>query len=72
MEEVLVNEVWSGPPPKAVDIEMDSKKVDEVKQAMTNITLPPSSIPEWAANVPEEEWKNQLLKRLQNMHEEGN
>uniref|UniRef100_V5I947 Male-enhanced antigen 1 n=1 Tax=Anoplophora glabripennis TaxID=217634 RepID=V5I947_ANOGL len=71
MEEVIVKEVWSGPPPKSVDIEMDSKRVDEVKQVMMNVTLPQSSIPEWAANIPEEEWKNQLMKRLQNMKDEG-
>nr|CAI5837053.1 unnamed protein product [Callosobruchus analis] len=64
IEETLVKEVWSAPPPK--DIEMDSKKVDEVKKAMANITLPPGGIPEWAESIPEEEWKQYLLKRLQN------
>ncbi|KAJ8913490.1 hypothetical protein NQ315_013870 [Exocentrus adspersus] len=69
VEEELVKEVWSAPLPKTVDIEMDSRKVDEVKQVMMNITLPSSSIPDWATNIPEEEWKNQLLKRLQNIQE---
>ncbi|XP_044258631.1 uncharacterized protein LOC123007410 [Tribolium madens] len=67
MEETLVKEVWTGPAPKAVDIEMDSNKVNEVKQAMINFALPPSSIPEWANNIPEEQWKQQLINRLQSL-----
>lgn len=63
-EETLVKEVWSGTPPK--DIEMDSAKVDEVKQAMVNFSLPDSAIPEWASKVPEEAWKATLLSRIQN------
>lgn len=69
MEQILVKEVWSVPTP--TDIEMDSKKVDEVKQVMSTITLPPSSIPDWASNISEEEWKQQLTKRLQAMKGEG-
>ncbi|KAJ8984367.1 hypothetical protein NQ317_003515 [Molorchus minor] len=67
MEDALFKAVWYDSPTKPVDIEMDSKKVDEVKQVMATITLPPSSIPEWAANIPEEEWKGQLMKRLENL-----
>lgn len=63
MEESLLKEVWESSPSK--DIEMDSTKVDAVKMAMVNFTLPPSSIPEWAHNVPEEEWKSTLMKRIQ-------
>ncbi|KAJ3665440.1 hypothetical protein Zmor_000936 [Zophobas morio] len=67
MEETLVKEVWTAPYPKAVDIVMDSSKVDEVKQAMVNFTLPPSAIPEWANTIPEEQWKQQLISKLQNL-----
>jgi hypothetical protein len=67
MEDSLVKEVWTEPAPKAVDIVMDNNKVDEVKQAMLNFTLPPSSIPEWANAIPEEQWKQQLISRLQHM-----
>lgn len=66
MEDTLVREVWSGAPPQ--DIAMDSSKVDEVKQMMANVTLPPSSIPEWARNIPEEAWKETLLNRIQNIN----
>lgn len=33
---------------------------------MTNISLPSSSIPEWARVVPEDRWKNSLLTSLEN------
>lgn len=65
IEATLVTEVWSAPLPRAVDIEMDSTRVDEVKKAMNNFTLPPSAIPEWANTIPEEQWKQQLINRLQ-------
>ncbi|GJQ87615.1 hypothetical protein Trydic_g17443 [Trypoxylus dichotomus] len=65
MEDTLVQEVWSGTPASVVDITMDKEKEEEVKQAMLNITLPPSSIPAWANMVPEEEWKDHLMQILQ-------
>ncbi|KAJ8926414.1 hypothetical protein NQ314_021202, partial [Rhamnusium bicolor] len=73
MEEVVVatfKQVWNECHPSEGDIEMDSKKIDEVKEAMSKITLPPSSIPEWANSVPEDEWKKHLLNRLQTNQEE--
>lgn len=65
MEDTLVQEVWSSNAPNIVDIRMDKEKEEEVKQAMLNVTLPASSIPEWANSVPEEEWKNHLMQILQ-------
>lgn len=70
-EEIILKEVWSGPPPKTSDIEMDSEKVDEVKQAMANITLPSTAIPEWAMNIPEEDWKQELLERIEKLKRVG-
>ncbi|KAB0794944.1 hypothetical protein PPYR_11783 [Photinus pyralis] len=63
----LVREVWATPSPSTVDIKMDSEKVDEVKQVMANVLLPSSSIPEWANNIPEDQWKEHLYKRLQGL-----
>jgi len=67
IEGTLVREVWASPRPFVVDIAMDSEKVDEVKQAMAGITLPASAIPEWASSIPEEQWKQHLINRLQNL-----
>lgn len=63
IERTLLKEVWESGLSK--DIEMDSSKVDAVKRAMVNITLPASAFPDWANNVPEEEWKATLLNRIQ-------
>ena len=39
--------------------------VEEIKQAMSGFSLPSSSIPQWAKQVPEDVWKNELIKGLQ-------
>jgi len=39
--------------------------VEEIKQAMSGFSLPTSSIPAWAKQVPEDVWKNELIKGLQ-------
>ncbi|XP_066140968.1 male-enhanced antigen 1 isoform X2 [Euwallacea fornicatus] len=68
----LVDEVWSKPGPKEVDIEMGDKKVDLVKQVMSTIQLPSDTFPDWARNIPEEEWKNYLLQKLLNVKHASN
>lgn len=50
---------------------MDNKKVDEVKQAMASITLPSTAIPEWAVNIKEEDWKQELLERIERLKRAG-
>lgn len=60
----LVEEVWSQPAPKEVDIEMSDKKIDLVKQMMQNIKLPEEAIPAWARDIPEAQWKDHLLQKL--------
>ncbi|KAF5299621.1 hypothetical protein FQA39_LY11536 [Lamprigera yunnana] len=67
IECVLAQEVWSAPLQSVVDIKMDSVKVNEVKEAMANVTLPLSAIPDWATNIPDDEWKQHLYKRLQGL-----
>lgn len=62
-ENALLKEVWEETQSK--DIEMDSDKVRAVKDAMLNFTLPASSIPEWASNIPEQEWKDHMLEKIQ-------
>lgn len=63
IEKVLVTDVWNAPAPH--DIEMDVEKANEVRQAMANFTLPSTSIPDWAASIPEDQWKEQLINRIQ-------
>lgn len=41
-------------------------QVKLIQQVMSNISLPTSSIPEWARVVPEDRWKNTLLSTLEN------
>lgn len=69
MDQSLVQEVWGQRAESvSVDIEMDIEKVNEVKQAMSNFTLPSTSIPPWANSVPEEMWKENLMDRLRNLN----
>lgn len=37
---------------------------DQIRLAMKGITLPPSSIPSWAATLDEDEWKRMLQRRV--------
>ena len=67
-EDGLEQEVWSKSSVSQADIQMDGDKVNEVKQAMANFTLPATSFPDWAKNVPEEQWKNHLMERLERMN----
>lgn len=40
---------------------------DEVRAAMSGFTLPPSSIPPWAENIPEAQWAATLMDQLQRL-----
>ncbi|XP_023237325.1 male-enhanced antigen 1-like [Centruroides sculpturatus] len=44
---------------------MNQERVDKIKQAMAGFTLPCSSVPNWAFNIPEDEWKERLVTILQ-------
>lgn len=44
-----------------------SVNCDEVRAAMSGFTLPPSSIPPWAENIPEAQWATALLQQLQKL-----
>lgn len=45
-------------------IAMDDERSDQIKAAMAGFSLPPSAVPAWASNIPEELWKERLLGRL--------
>lgn len=44
---------------------MDEEHIETIKSVMKGITLPSSSLPQWATLVPEEEWKAALLSEMQ-------
>ncbi|XP_014244633.1 uncharacterized protein LOC106663910 [Cimex lectularius] len=50
------------------DIEINP---EEVRSIMSNITLPPSSFPTWACNIPESQWTSYLVSRITNMQNEN-
>ncbi|XP_071645290.1 male-enhanced antigen 1 [Temnothorax longispinosus] len=59
-------EVWSCPNNRS-DIDLDATKIKEVKSVMASITIPETSIPQWASAISEEQWKEQLLVRIKQM-----
>ncbi|XP_064603394.1 male-enhanced antigen 1-like [Liolophura sinensis] len=44
---------------------IDQAQAEEVKSAMAGFQLPLSNHPDWARNLSDEDWKAQLLNRLQ-------
>lgn len=48
-------------------IEMSTEKAEQVMSAMANFDLPSSSIPEWAHIVSEDQWKQQLQDKIENL-----
>ncbi|XP_068721168.1 uncharacterized protein [Montipora capricornis] len=48
------------------DTEMKQEQVDLIRQVMTGITLPSSSMPDWAKVIPEENWKASLVSSITN------
>jgi len=38
----------------------------QILKAMSTITLPNITVPDWAKGVPEERWKHELLDRINN------
>lgn len=43
---------------------MDSVKEEQIKSAMAGFHLPSSSIPPWAEQISEDEWKEELINRV--------
>ncbi|PNF16766.1 hypothetical protein B7P43_G00885 [Cryptotermes secundus] len=64
-----LREVWSGSS-HGDSIEMGSEQAERVRAAMANFSLPASAIPSWASAVPEEQWKQQLLDRIQRQQQQ--
>lgn len=56
-------EVWSKPRNQS-NIDLDPEKINQVKSMMATFTLPATAFPEWANTISEEQWKEQLMRRI--------
>ncbi|XP_017471546.1 PREDICTED: uncharacterized protein LOC108362897 isoform X2 [Rhagoletis zephyria] len=65
----IERQVWSEPRPKELQLELDNSKTTQILNVMANITLPNAVVPDWAAGVPEERWKAELLERIRQRDE---
>ncbi|XP_055387977.1 uncharacterized protein LOC129616377 [Condylostylus longicornis] len=63
------SKVWKNPRPKELEMELDISKTEQIMAAMAHITLPLSAIPEWAHEISENQWKEDLLNRIRQQKE---
>ncbi|EDW03342.1 uncharacterized protein LOC6562414 [Drosophila grimshawi] len=61
----IERQVWNEPRPQELQMELDKMRTEQILKAMSKITLPNVTIPDWAKGVPEERWKLELLERIQ-------
>lgn len=64
VDQEVESEIWGQPRPKELEIPLDTNKTEQILTAMATIKLPNTAIPNWAKDVPEESWKNDLLQRI--------
>lgn len=59
--------LWNSTPVEASSnsIAMDDERSAQIREAMAGFSLPPSAVPAWASNIPEELWKERIFDRLQ-------
>ncbi|CAO1412381.1 unnamed protein product [Diamesa hyperborea] len=65
----MQTEIWNTPrdnKPELPQIELDSSKTDQILKAMSGFQLPMISIPKWASEVSEDQWKTELLQKIRN------
>ncbi|XP_016972058.1 uncharacterized protein LOC108039534 [Drosophila rhopaloa] len=62
----IERQVWSEPRPRELQIDLDKTRTEQILKAMSTITLPNITVPDWAKGVPEERWKHELLDRISN------
>lgn len=56
--------LWNQVTPSAQRLQLDSDQMDQVKSAMASFRLPPANIPDWAKDIPEDQWRQCLVTRL--------
>lgn len=68
VEREVLQEIWNAPRPAELDIELDKTKTDQILSVMSTISLGLSAVkpPDWATNVPESKWIEQLLLEVRN------
>ncbi|XP_022227900.2 uncharacterized protein LOC111077790 [Drosophila obscura] len=60
----IERQVWNEPRPQELQMELDKTRTEQILKAMSTITLPNITVPDWAKGVPEERWKLDLLERI--------
>lgn len=70
----LAQEVWSAPPEpgRSNTIELDDTRTNQIITLMSGISLPQNCIPEWAQNLSEDKWKQELLDKIRKGTENKN
>ncbi|KAM8717736.1 hypothetical protein ACLKA7_004440 [Drosophila subpalustris] len=67
----IERQVWNEPRPQELQMELDKTRTEQILKAMSKITLPNVTVPDWARGVPEERWKHELLERIQTRKSTG-
>lgn len=64
----LLRQVWNQPRPIESDIIIDASKAEEIKSAMSTVSLRLAGVqpPDWATIVPESKWIEELLHKVRN------
>lgn len=62
----IAQEIWNAAPQpeRANAIELDDQRTNQIMTLMSGISLPSTAIPEWAQNLSEDKWKNDLLEKI--------
>lgn len=62
----LAQQVWNAPPEpsRSNTIELDDTRTNQIINLMSGISLPQNCIPEWAQNLSEDNWKQELLDKI--------
>ncbi|XP_074647857.1 uncharacterized protein LOC141903572 [Tubulanus polymorphus] len=63
--DTTASQLWNENKQPQDDIKLDKEQTDKIKSAMAGIKLPASNIPDWAKVIPEDQWKCNLISKLQ-------
>lgn len=62
----IAQQIWNAPaePSRANTIELDDTRTNQIISLMSGISLPQNCIPEWAQQLSEDNWKQELLDKI--------